>query len=287
MPQTKLPESVRNLAFTYFGFTEHTIQHLRDWKPVKYACITREPCPDTGRMHYQGYIEFSSSVRSQRIQVMMPGCHIEERKGTLEQNRVYCSKGLQNWEWGEPHAQGKRSDLQELTERVKGGATLFDIAEEYPSQYIRYYRGIAALIEVLRPVDYTAQHSLASCASHINHPVLQDIHTVLLVGESQVGKTQFALAHFKQPLLVRRMDRLKSFVPGFHDGIVFDDISHFGSFDNQRSVVEWDTPTDMACRHQDAFIPAHTPKIICSNPERIPLDIDSMPIKSRLTIHYL
>ena len=44
---------------------------------------------------------------------------------------------------------------------------------------------------------------------------------IVLQGASHVGKTQFALAHFKRPLLVTRMDDLK-YISLSTDGLVFD-----------------------------------------------------------------
>lgn len=47
-----------------------------------------------------------------------------------------------------------------------------------------------------------------------------------LWGKSGTGKTQYALAHFKKPLLIRHIDDLQKLQPYVkHDGIVFDDVS--------------------------------------------------------------
>jgi hypothetical protein len=49
--------------------------------------------------------------------------------------------------------------------------------------------------------------------------------TWFFVGASGCGKTQFAMAHFKNPLVINRLDGVQLFqAAGVHDGIVFDDI---------------------------------------------------------------
>ena len=47
---------------------------------------------------------------------------------------------------------------------------------------------------------------------------------VILYGKSDSGKTAFAKAHFKSPLLVKRQDDLKK-ITHMTDGIIFDDFN--------------------------------------------------------------
>jgi len=108
---------------------------------VRYAIWQREICPDTGRVHWQGYIEFASPQRptalktaigvrrgDQRQRPLRSGeIHWERRRGTREQARDYCRKqesrdprdGSGPFEWGtlcninciwDPCAYCKRAD---------------------------------------------------------------------------------------------------------------------------------------------------------------------------------
>jgi len=80
-----------------------------------------------------------------------PGCtpHIEQARGTPEQNRDYCSKtdtavpGSFE-EVGELPAKGNRTDLAELALMITKGESLEAIASLNPSEYIRYHGGIKA-----------------------------------------------------------------------------------------------------------------------------------------------
>lgn len=77
--------------------------------------------------------------------------------------------------------QGSRSDLHELAEKVKNGASDFDIATENPGAFCRYYRGFGALRSVIE-----------SRAPAIRDP----LDVTVIVGGTGVGKTFWCFSHF-------------------------------------------------------------------------------------------
>lgn len=85
-------------------------------------------------------------------------------------------------------------------------------------------------------------------------------------GKSGTGKTQWALGHFKTPLLVSHMDKLKEFDALSHDGIVFDDMS-FKHMPKEAIIHLLDVANDreIHARYDIAEIPAGTKKIFCHN----------------------
>lgn len=89
--------------------------------------------------------------------------------------------------------------------------------------------------------------------------------SIFLYGDPALGKTHFALAHMHCPLLVSDIDDLKAFGPQ-HDGIVFDDMSfHHVPPEKVIHLVDQDFTRSIRCRHTNASIPAHTPKIFTFN----------------------
>lgn len=79
--------------------------------------------------------------------------HLERAKGNDCQNQTYCSKSGNYIEFGVPHVQGRRSDLQEVIDLVKGGErNLENIAEKCPAQVIKFYKGIEKYISLVQPV---------------------------------------------------------------------------------------------------------------------------------------
>ena len=106
----------------------------------------------------------------------------------------------------------------------------------------------------------------------------------ILYGESNCQKTQFAKAHFKNPLVVSTLDGLKSFKVGEHDGVVFDDMYFTQMLFNEETGkgqpnpnylppnmvihlldMEEDRKLGRPIRNSDAFIPAGTRKIFTHN----------------------
>lgn len=97
-------------------------------------------------------------------------------------------------------------------------------------------------------------------------PMLENINSVVLIGRSNIGKTQFAKAHFMNPLFVSHMDKLREFDAAVHDGIIFDDMD-FKHLPRtaQIHLTDWDEDRDIHARYGCAKIPANTRKIFTCN----------------------
>lgn len=140
----------RNICFTLNNYTDE------DHKAVlgmtcKYMIVGEEVGGEKGIPHLQGYMEFASSTRFSTIKKSMPKAHIERRYGNAKQAIDYCKKEGKFVEIGSRSEQGKRTDLDEVADMVKSGASSAAIAEVYPKSYILHGNGI----ERLRTMKYT------------------------------------------------------------------------------------------------------------------------------------
>jgi len=128
----------------------------------RYCCFQLEIGETTGRRHCQGYIYLQSARRLGWVKhfigqfglhtvynrELQP--HIERSRGSPEQNRAYCSKpetavaGTFR-DIGTIPRKGARSDLTELAEAIAEGGDMHDIAAMFPTEYIKFSRGIQAL----------------------------------------------------------------------------------------------------------------------------------------------
>lgn len=125
---------------------------------VRYMIYQWEKCPSTGRMHWQGYVEFYDPIRRKAA---MAACGVVkgrffERKGTRDEARDYCLKSetreegpFEEGEWiksgKKGSAQGSRTDVKEVAKMIKDHADEKQVAEKYPVTYMRMYRGIREL----------------------------------------------------------------------------------------------------------------------------------------------
>ena len=93
--------------------------------------------------------------------------------------------------------------------------------------------------------------------------------TLHIFGAINLGKTEWALAQFDNPLLVTDRDQLLDFRAGIHDGIVLDKIIPRKAFSLEEceALTDWTQPAAIRCRYKLARIPKHTPKIVVTNLE--------------------
>lgn len=233
-----------------------------------YMVYQLEKCPKTARLHLQGYLHLDKKVRLAAFKKMphpWDTAHFEQCKGTPAQNKAYCTKEESRvdgpWELGVmPAGQGKRTDLHDACDLIKSGATMKRVAEEMPTQFVKFGKGLDALRKTIN--------------AHVDPPKFTNfkqefwalLRPVAFIGASGIGKTEFALAHFKAPLLVRHMDTLSEFDPTMHDGLVFDDMSFTHMPVEARiHLLDSDRPSDIHIRYKTVHIPAHTKKIFCHN----------------------
>jgi hypothetical protein len=107
-------------------------------------------------------------------------------------------------------------------------------------------------------------HKYPNTVWTLQHP--HPIKVLYVWGPTNFGKTQWALAAFKYPLLVRHIEDLRDFDADRNDGIVFDDIT----FAHRPAtevihMLDWDEASSIHARYANIILPAETPKIFCNN----------------------
>lgn len=109
----------RNYCFTAFA--------LLDWESIKcdYIIIGHEKCPKTGKIHYQGYVEFENGITLKNAKARFGDdtVHFEQRKGNQKQAIEYCQKDGDFEEYGKKKKQGDRNDLTRIIDYIEDGKT--------------------------------------------------------------------------------------------------------------------------------------------------------------------
>jgi len=106
--------------------------------------------------------------------------------------------------------------------------------------------------------------------------------TLLIVGDSGVGKTTWAKTVIPKPcLFVSHIDDLRKFKPNYHLSILFDDVSIMHMPETaQIHITDQENPRSIHCRYGTARIPARTAKIFTCN--TVPVDLNAAAISRRV-----
>lgn len=93
-----------------------------------------------------------------------------------------------------------------------------------------------------------------------------DNRTKVLVGGTGIGKTQFALAHFNNPLKITHTDDWNRFDPDYHDGAVVDDVA-YNKYEPVKflHIIEMRTSAGVRFLYGNNVIPANFRKIFTIN----------------------
>lgn len=180
---------VRNWCFTSFNeaFWVKTLTTLKEGGipqslPLRYIVAQLEKCPDTGRLHWQGYIELTQAMRMAGVKKLFEdSMHLSPRRGTPEQARDYCMKEEtrigSTFEIGTfKGKQGKRSDWDEIKEEIQKGYTYTELLLDHPGTVARNSKAVNELMTVLSP----SQHRVKKTT------------TIVIFGDAGAGKSHLA-----------------------------------------------------------------------------------------------
>lgn len=152
-----------------------------------------------GYLHWQIYLEHSTPILFSTLHNLLPGAHVEKRRGKKREAWDYCTKEdtrvQEPVEWGEVdlgERQGHRSDLEELSDAIwVDNLTYGQILARCPSA-LRYTSGIRATIAERDANRYSKQERF--------------VESYYLWGAAGVGKTSLLTFHYGYENIYRVSD---------------------------------------------------------------------------------
>lgn len=265
---------------TINNYTNDDIVLLNSWIDQVNSMVVSKEVGDSGTPHLQGRITFRRAYRLTALKKLHGTAHWEATKATHDS--LYCMKqgseviiNISN------KRQGKRSDLDDAIALAEAGATTAELWRTHAKTMVRYSKGILKYKEVINTPIVKSDFSLTDFSWT---PITDWSKSHIIWGPPGCGKTQFALAHFTNPLFVRHLDDLKKL--DAHDGIVFDDMKfrHLPR-ESQIHLVDIDQPSSIHLRFENALIPAHTKKIFTTNEELgLIFDLFELAVARRVTV---
>lgn len=128
----------RNWCFTSFNDDNFYVD--ADEEPrVRYCVHQYEVSPTTGKRHIQGYIELTVPMSMNQVKSVIhdQAAHLEPRRGTRDQARVYCMKDdtrdpmvdsyIEIGFWHPESGERKRTDLIEARKEIQGAKSWSDV----------------------------------------------------------------------------------------------------------------------------------------------------------------
>lgn len=239
--------SLRHACFTIFFPNDHVTAYdtatgvFKNLDPIRYAIWQLERCPDTDRIHVQGYLELNGTKRLAGVKKLFwcDSVHVEKRRGTRLQAKEYCSKEdtkVQGpWEYGKwINGPGERSDLHAIAEAITDGADLRIIDSEFPEQAAKYNQWVRRMISYERQKNLQVpqitlrpwQEDLVQLLSTPPHP-----RQILWYWDpnGNAGKTTFARWLMTTPLFTKRVAYFRggkhadvAYAYDYEDVVVFD-----------------------------------------------------------------
>lgn len=147
----------RPYCFTLNNWTHDEDILLREFGESELCryMVFQQEIGDEGTPHLQGFVELEKpkTLSSLKTHLGIERIHLELARNRVA-SREYCKKsetrvdGTEPFECGvwKDKGQGKRSDLELVVEDIGDGASLTEIAESHPIQFIKYFNGISKLM---------------------------------------------------------------------------------------------------------------------------------------------
>ncbi len=129
------------------------IEAIHSTGSTRYIIFGWETCPESGKLHQQGYVELAAAMRLGQMKTLFsPITHFESANGCQVANIRYCKKEGDWHEVGTPAAQGKAKEADVLLDRVRGGARMADLFPDMSGHaYFQYGPGLIRGIDHVRP----------------------------------------------------------------------------------------------------------------------------------------
>jgi len=245
--------------------------------------VASEEKGERGTTHIQGEIAFGASKRFAAVKKLHTRAHWEPK---VSADWSYAIKDGSRVIVNVNNAkQGKRTDLDQFQldckELAAGNKTYNQLYEDNFKVFMKYKNGAKSAIQHYRQLrSINVRYPADSFTVAKPSDTILKKKTVIVLGASGTGKTQWVKTWFGNPLFVSHMDDLGNLQEGHHDGIIFDDVSvtHMPRT-SQIHLCDNEERRSIHIRYTVAEIPEYLPRVFTANEQ--PVDLSDKAIKRR------
>lgn len=238
---------------------------------------------ERGTTHIQGEIAFGAAKRFAAVKKLHARAHWEPKVSAdwsyalKDGSRVIVNVNNSK--------QGKRTDLdafqQDCKDAAEGKKSFNQVYEDNFKVFMKYRASAKAALSHYRQLRaINVRYPADSFNAEKPSSTILKKKTVIVLGASGTGKTQWVKTWFANPLFVSHMDDLGNLQEGHHDGIIFDDVSVTHMPRNaQIHLCDNAERRSIHIRYVTAEIPADLPRVFTCNND--PVDLADPAIKRR------
>lgn len=156
---------------------------MERWDNIIYYCMCDEIGTQEETLHTHIFVQYKNPVYFNSIKSAFEKAHIEEAKGTVQENRQYIRKEGK-WEKTEkehfnlkdtfeefgtiqPEGQGRRTDLADLYQMIKDGYNNIEILEINPDNILNLQQIDKARLEILY-TRYKGERRTDICVTYVS-----------------------------------------------------------------------------------------------------------------------
>lgn len=199
-PRRRNSEKDTAIAWVFTIHAENVLNAPQEWldsikgnAKVTYIIFQLEVGEKNHRLHAQGYIRFKYAIRMPAVKEILREntAHVNIAEGSWQSNVEYCSKEEGHvsgpYEYGERPKQGKRSDLLELFEKAKSGASDKELCDEHLVSFAKFSKQAVMIRNMYTEPEY------------------RDVKVYTIVGPTGTGKSHalweaFGLEAYRLPI---------------------------------------------------------------------------------------
>lgn len=136
---------VRKWIFTLNNYIDTDIEKLKNNELFQYICFGKEIAPSTNTPHLQGFLITKKKItlNSLKKKLGLSNSIFLDRMKSDEKSCIeYCKKEGNFYEEGIIDTPGKRNDIHNIYKLIKENKTDYEIQEEDPLGYSKYYKAI-------------------------------------------------------------------------------------------------------------------------------------------------
>lgn len=259
---------------TYHRYNDDVDEYLSKLRTTADWYVGQKETGKHGMQHIQLMFGFTNARSLSAVQKALNDLNVQVVTDALATYKYVTDENKRDedgetYEYGEIPSFRKKMNDTIIEQALRTGSyedAMRYIEDEDKLYFITHQKQLGQYFNSKFRDDDSADYRLEHFTTQHFKKELED-KVMVFIGDTGIGKTQFALAHFERPLLVRDKEDWSRYNQDT-DGIVLDDIN-FADWNPLTflKILNLDTPITQSVKYGHVRVKKGTKRIICCNSE--------------------